>query len=75
MALRRDSTIHLSEDVVDANGLALFIPESGSSLPANDDSTIAPWLDEPVRDDWAYSAKKNKDEMADFFLPVFLFHV
>ncbi|KAF8149409.1 hypothetical protein B0H34DRAFT_802408 [Crassisporium funariophilum] len=41
---RRQSTIRLSEDVVDKNGLARFTEENA---PANDDATIAPWIDLP----------------------------
>ncbi|KDR67476.1 hypothetical protein GALMADRAFT_258050 [Galerina marginata CBS 339.88] len=43
---RRDSTIRLSSDAVDQNGVARFADASHATLP-NDDSEIAPWLDLP----------------------------
>lgn len=43
---RRNSTIEIS-DVVDRNGAACYgIEDAGA--PVNDNTTIAPWLYEPV---------------------------
>ncbi|KAH9484853.1 Adenylate cyclase [Psilocybe cubensis] len=43
---RRQSTIRLSDDAVDQNGVARFADYS-FQRPMNDDSIIAPWIDEP----------------------------
>lgn len=43
-----DFGLHLGEDAVDRNGIALYVGVATPSTPRND-STIAPWLDEPVR--------------------------
>lgn len=47
---RKFSTIEIS-DVVDHNGAARYGFEDVGA-PVNDNATIAPWLDEPVRIDY-----------------------
>ena len=47
---RKFSTIEIS-DVVDHNGAARYGFEDVGA-PVNDNATIAPWLDEPVRVDY-----------------------
>ena len=47
---RKFSTIEIS-DVVDQNGAARYGFEDVGA-PVNDNSTIAPWLEEPVRIDY-----------------------
>lgn len=44
---RKPSTIEIS-DVIDQNGAARYGVEDVEA-PTNDDATIAPWIDEPVR--------------------------
>lgn len=46
---RRDSTIRLSADLVDQNGLARFaVDEDDWAMPMREDATIAPWIDQDV---------------------------
>ena len=47
---RKFSTIEIS-DVVDQNGAVRYGFEDVGA-PVNDNATIAPWLDEPVRIDY-----------------------
>ena len=44
---KSDISVRLTEDDVDGNGVARLALVS--SAPVNEDSTIAPWLDVPVR--------------------------
>ncbi|KAF9471917.1 hypothetical protein BDN70DRAFT_938582 [Pholiota conissans] len=46
---RRDSTIELSNDMVDQNGMARFsFDEDGWAMPMQEDSEIAPWVEQDV---------------------------
>lgn len=46
---RRDSTIQLSTDLVDQNGLARFtLDEDDWAMPMKEDSEIAPWIEQDV---------------------------